>query len=131
MPRSWTILDERSTSGPEFTDYGVCPFYESIATRLRPLLQVQRLERTSECSGRRPVHFLRHIMRQLTLPHSIGRIPTAITDRILPVITSQAHSADTIFFFLSSFGNEEKKMIRAFIAYLAHSRVTRNAGVNK
>jgi len=37
------------------------------------------------------------LMRQLTLPHSIGRIPTAITDRILSVITSQARSADMIF----------------------------------
>ncbi|KAL0133260.1 hypothetical protein PUN28_000797 [Cardiocondyla obscurior] len=33
-------------------------------------------------------------MRQLTLPHSIGRIPAAITDRISLAIASRAYSTD-------------------------------------
>lgn len=83
-------------SRAELADYGVCPLYKSIATRLRALA-ASATTRPPIAVGVGRCIFCGTLMRQLTLPHSIGRIPTAITDRILSVITSQARSADMIF----------------------------------
>lgn len=64
--------------------------------------------------------FLRNIMRQLTLPHSLGRIPTAITDRILPAITSWARTADTIF-LVQKRGKNDTRVNRVILGAFARN----------
>lgn len=110
-------LGRGSWSEPEFADYGVRPLYESIAT--------VAASAAIEAGPPSAVGvFLRHIMRQLTLPHSLERISTAITGRILSVITSRARSADTIF-LVQRRGKNDTRFNRVPGAFARNAKRTR------
>lgn len=117
IPRSWFILNVyyiperigvyRSTSMMSWSRLD-CNCYYKCNDLSRPS--------NAETSAHA---FSRHVMWQLKLPHSLERIPTAITDRIL--------FSDYITGTLGKYAfsrSKKKWYVRVLIAYPVHSRVT-------